>query len=78
MEVTVGYFNLQEIIDSYNKGDLVKTLAQYDLNDMTFLINEMDGYCEKHNLHEKLNDLLEQLDEHYEKLYRNMEKAKAD
>ncbi|HPM78243.1 MAG TPA: hypothetical protein PK961_14225 [bacterium] len=54
----MGFFNLDDVIKAHKDNKLEEYLADYDINDLALMQNELEGYAVKHNRQEDMKGLM--------------------
>jgi len=54
----MGFFNLDEVIEAYKRGEIDSFLAKVDLNDLAIIQHEVAGFATKHNRNADLEALV--------------------
>ncbi len=54
----MGFFNLDDVIKAHKDNKLEEYLADYDINDLALMQNELEGYAVKHNRQDDMKGLL--------------------
>ena len=53
----MGFFNVTELVEANKKGELKKSLWDYDINDLVLIKHEIDGIIANIAKHPNLEDL---------------------
>ncbi|HPQ67731.1 MAG TPA: hypothetical protein PKW95_01300 [bacterium] len=54
----MGFFNLDDVIKAHKDNKLEEYLADFDINDLALMQNELEGYALKHNRQDDMKGLL--------------------